>query len=134
MPPPGGRRKSFGRQSGTKVVARHGSNALGLVVLWEGRRERRIDSPSHTTLGNFAVRCKLCRHQEAAASLLAAKAALKLLLGMVAMRRALWFSGKGEGSGALTAQVMPGWGMLQSAASYAATRRPPQVFWPPKRH
>jgi hypothetical protein len=41
--------------------------------------------PSHTSLGNAAVHCKLRHHQETAASNLAANLALNLLLGMVGL-------------------------------------------------
>jgi hypothetical protein len=128
LPPPGDRCKYFDGQLGTKVDPRHSSNALGLVILWEWRRERRIGNPSHTPLWNAAVRCQFCRHQETAASPLTVNLARKLLLGIVVMRWASWFSGNGEGSGALATQVIPLCGTRPSAASFAATRRPLQVL------
>jgi hypothetical protein len=88
MPPPGDCCKSFGRQLGIKLVAQFGSNALGVWEHCQKVMGQCAGGPSYTSLGNVAVCCKLCCHQETTASNLAANLALHLLLGMVGMHLA----------------------------------------------
>jgi hypothetical protein len=130
--PPRDRGQQERSQEGAEVVARYGSNALGLDrAPPQGNGVVRWTSEPYTA-GNSADVCHIGSHQETAASRKEAKRARKLLLGMVAIHYA-WIE--------LLPRVMRWWAghpsrtrleIPQTSAILAATKRPPPAGKKPR--